>query len=712
MRQIRYIKCFIVILMLGLWLNVDGRAKAETPSPAPTVAPETTEQPSITPTITPEITPTPTPVVTLDRIEALNIPSEIPYSSSFTEKNVILTAYYSDGSSKTVNPDVPFTLNTSLLGEKTIELQYQELAIEILVTVVPRQVTELKMVKGTESSMKVRWNALEEADLYQLYTSTEKEGEYVLFTTTEKTEYEFKNLIRGEITYLKVQAVGENQVGEYSEVLPVAPTPAKVTGVNATKNEKKKITLTWDEAKGAHGYAIYYRLSTEVNYKKIATTTKLTYEITGLAVGKDYYFVVYAYGGNDTNLGEGSEPRLEGTAPASAKITKVKGGDKRVKAYWKQSAGVEYYEIYYSTQKSSGYTLAGSVSVLDFKLYGIDGLKQNKKYYVKIITVRNVGGKVLTSTSNILYATTKNAKKTSTAAKYYTTKKKFKKSPAYKKYKAFRKRVNFKKSFVLPGMKATNAGGFTVSRMIPQSIAFAGNYMLISAYDYSGQQESVIYVMNRLTRKYITSIILPHTGHVGGMAFDGKNLWIARGKKVDCLSYDTIHQAAISGKEFKEIYRFTTTVTTSSTVSYMTYYNGRVWAGEYNQYSSKYMYGYLVGETNGVPTLTQINKILMPNRTQGVAFTAKGKMIISRSCQTKAGKSGFMSRLDIYQPTWDETKQTIKKNKLKKKVQMPPMNEGIAVYGSYTYVLYESVSFSECSAPVDRVAAFKTSKIV
>ena len=101
----------------------------------------------------------------------------------------------------------------------------------------------------------------------------------------------------------------------------------------------------------------------------------------------------------------------------------------------------------------------------------------------------------------------------------------------------------------------------------------------------------------------------------------------------------------------------------------------------------------------------------MPNRTQGVAFTSTGKMIISRSCQTKKGRSGFLSQLDTYEPTWDLTKTSVKKNKRKKVVKMPPMNEGIAIKGSYTYVIYESLSFSECQAPMDRITAFKTSKI-
>lgn len=70
-----------------------------------------------------------------------------------------------------------------------------------------------------------------------------------------------------------------------------------------------------------------------------------------------------------------------------------------------------------------------------------------------------------------------------------------------------------------------------------------------------------------------------------------------------------------------------------------------------------------------------------------------------------------MSRLDTYKPTWNLQQNVIKKNKKKKTVQMPPMNEGIAIWGSKTYVIYESAAFSECQAPIDRVTAFKTSKI-
>ena len=47
---------------------------------------------------------------------------------------------------------------------------------------------------------------------------------------------------------------------------------------------------------------------------------------------------------------------------------------------------------------------------------------------------------------------------------------------------------------------------------------------------------------------------------------------------------------------------------------------------------------------------------------------------------------------------------------VKKTVDMPTMNEEIAIKGSYLYVNFESVSFSNATKRMDRVCAFKISK--
>lgn len=659
-----------------------------------------------------EVTETPEEK-TIEKMEVIDTESKIPYKTLFTKDNIVLQITYSDQSVALVHPDKEIALDTSKLGEQTFEVEYQGKKIEYTVEVVPRQVQGLKVKSVDQVSATISWDSLTEAKGYEIYTSTKENGTYTLLKSVTQTSYQFTNLARGKVTYVKIRAVAEEVSGDYSAMIQVALKPDGVKKITSTQNVKTKITLAWEKAEGATGYLVYYRLAANKDYVLAGNTTELSYQVTGLKAGNDYYFQIYAYAGETSNVSEPSSEVLYGTAPSLPSITKVKGGDRRVKVYWKNGSGADSYNIYYSTKAASGFQVGATAPGNESKIRGVDGLKKKKKYYVKVEAVRTVSGVTMKSESTVQSATTASAKAkaTSTTAKYFTTLKKFKKSKAYKTYKAFKKRVLYSLSVIIPGLKTTNVAGFNATRMVPQSVTFAGDYMLMSAYDYTKKQESVIYVINKKTRKYITTIVLPHTGHVGGITFDGVNVWITYGKKLQSFKFTEVQNAVASGNPYYEMYRITSVCQMPETVSYVAYYKNKIWAGAYSETSSKYMYGYTINDKGGAPTLTNTNRMLMPNRTQGVAFTTSGKMIISRSCQTKKGRRGFMSRLDTYQPTWDFSKYAIKKNSKKKTVKMPPMNEGIAISGAYTYVIYESPAFSECKAPLDRVTAFKTSKI-
>ncbi len=662
------------------------------------------------------VTPTPTPrplkLVDAEIVDGGD-QTRVPYQSQYDETNITIKATYDDGSEQLVHPDsLEGFVDTSTLGVHEVTAVLGDRTFHFSIVVVPAKVSGVHMAQGTQTAISVEWDAQEEAEVYEVYTSKTEKGEFELVGTTEETSYRFENMTPGVIIYVKIRAVSGELYGDYSKVTPIAPTPEKVTGkVNMIKSVKTKITLDWQAAAGATGYAIYYRLSTDQEYTLSGTTTNLNYQATGLKAGKDYYFIVYAYGATPDNLGGGSEEVLFGTAPALPVITKVDGGQNRIKVYWNKGTGASSFRIYISTAKKSGYQLATTVSPEEYKLRGIGGLLQKKKYYVKIEAVRKVAGMELISVSDIGSAKTKKAKSTSTAAKLYKTKKQFESSALCKKYKKFKKNISFNKSIVLPGMKNTNVAGFNATRMVPQGITFAGDYLLITAYDYSKQRESVIYVMNKNTGKYITTIVMPHTGHMGGIAYDGVNVWYTYGKNLHCIKYSVIRAAAKARKTYLELYKVTAVCPMPETMSYVAYYNGKVWAGAYDENAKKYLYGYTISNKSGTPSLTQTNRILMPNRTQGIAFTSDGKLLISRSCQTKEGMSGFMSRIDVYKPDWSTTESTIKKGSMIEATKMPPMNEGIAVRGSYTYVAFESPAFSECVYPMDRVAAFKTSKL-
>lgn len=677
-----------------------------------TIPVQTTKAAEETTSPTASAEPTAVPVKTIESLTVTSAPLELPYGSTLEASQVSLTVRYSDGTSEIVNPESTFSMNTKKLGEQTLTFTYGGSSVEYVITIVPRQVTGITMKDGTSTSMQITWDKLEEAENYEIYTSNKENGKFTFLAGTTENQYVFNKLIQGELLYVKIRATGAKYNGADSQVKAIAAKPERVTAVTVTKAESTAISLKWDAALGATGYAVYYKLSRKNAYTYAGSTASLSYRVTGLTANKEYDFVVRSFAADISNEAANSDVATYGTAPAVPVISELKGGDKRLKVYWKSAKGAEEYRIYISTKMDTDFTLAGTVRAADVRIYPIDNLVQKKTYYVKIEASRVYKGESLTAVSTVLFAATKKADATSTAAKFYNTLAKFKKSKAYKEYKEFRQNVLYKKSFVLPGMKKTNIGGFNSSKMVPQSIAFAGEYLLISAYDLSGEQESVIYIMKKSTRKYITSIVLPHRGHVGGMAYDGKNIWISYGKNVQCLKFSVIDSAAKSGKAYSEVYSFTTQIAVPDTASYVEYYKDRLWVGTYNETAKKYMYGFVIENKTGVPTLKQTNKMLMPNRTQGVAFTSDGEMIISRSCQTRPGKSGFLCRLDVYKPTWNLAKKSVKKNSKKKTVQMPPMNEGIVVSGAYTYLVFESPALTECPAPVDRVVAFKTTKLI
>lgn len=663
-------------------------------------------------TETPAAEQTPEPVRVLEGITVQSAPLETAYGTEFPLAQVVLAARYSDGSTQNVNPEKVLSYDTKKLGAQNIQFSYQGKTADYTVTVIPRKVGTVTMKEGTSTSMKVMWDALEEAENYEIYTASSKDGKYTFVTSTTKAEYTFKNLVQGQITYIHIRAVAGELSGEDSAQTAIAAKPEKVPSVKIKKSESKAITVDWQGAQGATGYAVYYRLTGKTAYTYAGSTEALKYRVKGLKANQEYDLMVRAYAADISNESDNSEKVTYGTAPAVPVMTSLKGGDKRLKIYWKKSTGAEVYRIYISKKADSGFELKGQIKSGGVRIFPVDNLTQNQMYYVKMEASRNYKGNTLTATSVELFAATKKAAATSTTAKNYKTTAKFKKSPAYKNYKAFRKRVALGSSYVTPGLKTTNVGGMNTTHMVPQSVAFAEDYLLISAYDLSGEQESVIYIVDKKKKSYITTLVLPHQGHVGGMAFDGENIWISYGKRIQCIKKQVILDAVKSGRAYTEMYTFTTEVSMPDTASYITYYKDRVWVGAYSETAKKYMYGYTIANKAGVPVLTQKNKILMPNRTQGVTMTSDGRMIISRSCQTKPGNRGFLCQLDIYKPTWNLAKKSVKKNSRKKVVQMPPMNEGIVVNGTRTYLIFESSSFTECSAPVDRVMAFDTKKLL
>lgn len=154
-------------------------------------------------------------------------------------------------------------------------------------------------------------------------------------------------------------------------------------------------------------------------------------------------------------------------------------------------------------------------------------------------------------------------------------------------------------SFVIPGLKATytledwqdnTAGPSTCTSMTPQGIALTEDYVLISAYCYTGRHHSVIYVVDREDHSLINTVVLFDKSHVGSLTYDDvhRMVWV-------CCHDDDSGYAYVRGFSLQdmEAYSFdegkpiTFTenypIKTQKRASFMTYYDNALYIGYFNK---------------------------------------------------------------------------------------------------------------------------------
>lgn len=415
-----------------------------------------------------------------------------------------------------------------------------------------------------------------------------------------------------------------------------------------------------------------------------------------------------------TSAAPATSPAITTVTPTTPVVTETRGGTKRVKLYWNKISNVTGYKIYYSTSSNGTYTLAKTITNNSTVKYVKTGLVQNQTYYFKMTSYVSQNGAITESAyTTATSAKTGSVSGTSTGAKKYSTKTKLKKSPAYKKYSALSSYMTYSKSFIIPGLKNTNVAGFACKTMIPQAITQAGGYMLVSAYDSTGKDESVIYILNRATHSYITTLVLPNKAKVNCMAYDGQNIWISKGDKVAYFPFSAITNAVTSGSKYTSLSAYTRYFAVQTKVNVMAYHNNVLWIGAYNTSASTKMYGYSIVTQNNLCYLTSKYTMSIPSRTQGIAFDSEGYMYMTVSYRTNSSKSNYISKLYKFKPNLsspDASGNILKGSKLTK-LTLPPMAENVCIYGNYLYTVYSGSMYTSCKYPVDRVIATKRSAL-
>ena len=305
---------------------------------------------------------------------------------------------------------------------------------------------------------------------------------------------------------------------------------------------------------------------------------------------------------------------------------------------------------------------------------------------------------------------------TSTAPKTFKdTRLSYTTNPAYQTLINY---VDESKSITIPGLTKTVVGTTATTTFVPQGMCFANKYVLISAYDSEKQKNSVIYVVSKQDKTFKTVLSLPSQDHLGGLAFDGENVWVCIGSSMGVIKYSDIEAYVQTGQPSVIVPAFTQTVQVKTTASFASFYNDRLFIGKFNETATDQMFAYdIINRSSAAPTLNVAIQMEVPIKAQGVAFREDGMMIVS----TSYGRNND-GELRFYKPNWDDidsaTVALVHKNDAVATLTVPPMSEGILIDGEFTYVLFESGAAeyadgdSYCKYPLNRVLPFWTYGVV
>lgn len=170
------------------------------------------------------------------------------------------------------------------------------------------------------------------------------------------------------------------------------PGKAKITKISNTSAKSNKIT--WAKVSEANGYYVYRKVSGG-SYKKIKTTTSLSYTDKSVSTGKTYYYKVAAYtkSGKIILTGTKSDSKKVKVSLPATKITKVsKKSNKNKIKYTVTLKKVSYatgYKVYVSSSKNGKYKKVATTKGKKTASFYISS--RQKKCYIKVRAYIKIG---------------------------------------------------------------------------------------------------------------------------------------------------------------------------------------------------------------------------------------------------------------------------------------------------------------------------------
>ena len=286
-------------------------------------------------------------------------------------------------------------------------------------------------------------------------------------------------------------------------------------------------------------------------------------------------------------------------------------------------------------------------------------------------------------------------------------------------------------TYVIPGLyvtetlKSNNAKDTSIcTSMTPQGIAVSDEYIFVSAYCHTKQHNSVIYVINRETHRFLKEIVLPGKPHVGSLAYDDDrdNLWVCGSgsglAQANAISLDSIKQYSLRREKKPISYVFQNYVLEIRRSSFMTYKDDHLYIGYFHSSQNGVLKKYAMELGGNIQnTIFQLNGMdiesglaitsaTIPKQTQGMAFYYD-KLFMSQSL-------GILpSQLVLFDDSINQGKE-YQKDAAMLSFKLPRMLEQIYIYDDQIYMLFESAAYAYRDLPsisVDRILTMNISEL-
>lgn len=249
---------------------------------------------------------------------------------------------------------------------------------------------------------------------------------------------------------------------------------------------------------------------------------------------------------------------------------------------------------------------------------------------------------------------------------------------------------NFREDVIIPGMPSTREQDYLENIISSdgqclQGLCFTPELILMTSYDESSEKKGSLLIFDRGNGAYLYTLAMREDSHLGGIAFDGSNIWICHSgtRTLERIPYGYVRRLAEqSPGRCVDMPVVWDEYPLKNTPSCITCYGDRIWVATHTKFFNSEMRSYSYNATNN--TLQSVSSYEIPSKVQGIAFDGNGSVYLS----TSYGRENS-SYLKVYTSLHGLTNHP---NDPSVKVEMPPCAEEIAIADNNVYIVFESAS--------------------